>query len=74
MAHMFCRMTINDTETPADFFACNNPGHLSKSTNGTKILLEGVVLEKRAGEENLHVTFILSNNQPVTVTYAHFIR
>ena len=74
MADMFYRMTINDTETPADFFACNNPGHLSKSTNGTKILLEGVVLEKQAGEENLRVTFILSNDQPVTVTYAHSIR
>ena len=74
MANMFCRMTINDTETPADFFACNNPGHLSKSTNGTKILLEGVVLEKQAGEETLRVTFILSNDQPVTVTYAHSIR
>ena len=73
MAHMFCRMTINDTESPADFFACNNPGHLSKSTDGTKILLEGVVLEKQAGEENLRVTFILSNDQPVTVTYAHSI-
>ena len=74
IADMFCRMTINDTETPKGFFACNNPGHLSKSTNGTKILLEGVVLEKQAGEENLRVTFILSNDQPVTVTYAHSIR
>ena len=74
IADKFCRMTINDTETPKGFFACNNPGHLSKSTNGTKILLEGVVLEKQAGEENLRVTFILSNDQPVTVTYAHSIR
>ena len=74
IADMFCRMTINDIETPADFFACNNPGHLSKSTDGTKILLEGVVLEKQAGEETLRVTFILSNDQPVTVTYAHSIR
>ena len=66
------RMTINDGETPAHYFACST-GKLSKGSGGTEILLEGVVLRKPAGEETLFVTFVLSNNQQVTVKYPHAI-
>lgn len=68
MSGMPFSMTINDGDTPADVFACGT-GHLSKSTDGSAILLEGVMLKKEAGEEDLQVTFVLSDGLHVPVTY-----
>ena len=67
------RITINAGDTPQDFFAVDNATHLSKGSGDVKILLKGVVLNKTAGTTDLTVTFMLSDNKTVDVTYPHAI-
>ena len=67
------RITINAGDTPKDFFAVENVTHLSKGSGDVKILLKGAVLNKTAGTTDLTVTFMLSDNKTVDVTYPHAI-
>lgn len=67
------RITINAVETPQDFFAVENVTHLSKGSGDVKILLKGAVLNKTVGTTDLTVTFMLSDNKTVNVTYPHAI-
>lgn len=63
------KIFINDYDIPSSVFKVDTPPHLSEGLNGVKILLNGVVLTKKYGDELLTVTFTLSNNDTVDVKY-----
>jgi hypothetical protein len=64
------RLTINDSENPADVFALSAKSGLSKIAGDKYILITHLTLTKNMGEEKLTAVFALVDGSTVSVEYS----
>ena len=64
------RLTINDSENPADVFALSSKAGLSKIAGDKYILITHLTLTKNMGEEKLTAVFALVDGSTVSVEYS----